>query len=258
MSHEPDDRPTRSVGHTVEIAAPIERVWRALTEAEELRRWFPLDARVEPGQGGSIWMSWQNEYEGTIKILEWSPPHHLRTTWGPEDADGLAQTTDFDLESQGDRTILKVITSGFPTDPTWDDWVEGTDLGWRFELSSLKHYLEGHAGEDRLAVYLRRRVEMPAAEVWSRLVGPNGLDLDELEAELSDEIPDRQRVAVLGNPSGALLRLSIEPCLIGTEGRDVTIWLTGWGEQAADSLHAALENKLRRGLADLFPDGADV
>lgn len=33
-------------------------VWRALTEAEELTRWFPLQARVTPGEGGEIWMSW--------------------------------------------------------------------------------------------------------------------------------------------------------------------------------------------------------
>lgn len=51
---EPSPVGGRSAGGTVEIEAPIERVWRALTEAAELERWFPLEARVEPGEGGSI------------------------------------------------------------------------------------------------------------------------------------------------------------------------------------------------------------
>ncbi len=54
----------RSVERTIEIDAPVRDVWRALTDADELMRWFPLEARAEPGEGGSIWMRWADVYGG--------------------------------------------------------------------------------------------------------------------------------------------------------------------------------------------------
>jgi hypothetical protein len=39
----------RRVKRGIEIAAPIED-WKALTGAKELARWFPLEARVTPGE----------------------------------------------------------------------------------------------------------------------------------------------------------------------------------------------------------------
>ncbi|MFB3906115.1 MAG: SRPBCC domain-containing protein [Acidobacteriota bacterium] len=71
----------RAVSHE----APVERVWEALTDGKELKRWFPLEARVQPGKGGSVWMSWKNEYAGESAIAEWEPNRHLRITWGEAD-----------------------------------------------------------------------------------------------------------------------------------------------------------------------------
>jgi uncharacterized protein YndB with AHSA1/START domain len=42
----------------IEINAPIEQVWKALTEGDGLKNWFPLEARVTPGVGGKIFLSW--------------------------------------------------------------------------------------------------------------------------------------------------------------------------------------------------------
>ena len=50
------------------VHASLDAVWRALTEADELRRWFPVDARVSPGVGGSIWLSWGDGAEGEAPI----------------------------------------------------------------------------------------------------------------------------------------------------------------------------------------------
>ncbi|MGH9858845.1 MAG: SRPBCC family protein, partial [Candidatus Acidiferrales bacterium] len=49
-------RQTRSVEETIEINAPVEAVWKALTDAEELTRWFPLKAGENPD--GTVWMAW--------------------------------------------------------------------------------------------------------------------------------------------------------------------------------------------------------
>lgn len=246
---------TRRVEQEVEIQASPERVWRALTEARELERWFPLEARVEPGEGGEIFMSWKNEFAGSSKILAWDPPSHLRVSWGGAD-DASAQVTDYHIEGRGGSTRLRVVTSGFPADASWDDWVEGTRLGWLFELASLKRYLEHHDGRDRQVVYLRRRVDLSRPEAWERLFGADGLQPEDLTERTFHREPPRQLTALTRRPEGGLLRVSTEPAAPGTEGMDVTLFLAAWGEAGTEV--AALEDEWGARLEELFPDGRAV
>jgi uncharacterized protein YndB with AHSA1/START domain len=51
----PGDR--RTIVKEIEVAAPLETVWKALTDGTELARWFPLEATVEPGVGGNVRLS---------------------------------------------------------------------------------------------------------------------------------------------------------------------------------------------------------
>jgi len=51
---ETTDTKTRSFSMSIDINATPEDVWRALTDAGELMRWLPLQARVTPGKGGSV------------------------------------------------------------------------------------------------------------------------------------------------------------------------------------------------------------
>ncbi|HUP19037.1 MAG TPA: SRPBCC domain-containing protein [Gemmatimonadota bacterium] len=253
---ETESRPdTRSASGEVRIEAPPEVVWEALTDATELERWFPLEARVEPGEGGKIWMSWKNEYAAESGILAWDPPRHLRTTWG-FDGGGPPQVTDYRLEGVGGTTILRVVTSGFPVDPSWDAWIEGTNDGWLFELASLRLYLEEHRGEPRRTIYLRRRVAMSYEEAWARLVSPEGMGAKPLDGEPFHHRPDRQYAAVVPELGGALLRMSLEPCMPNPDARDVTLWLSAWGEvgPALD----AIEGEWAATLERLYPEGETV
>src|SRR5437868_15481875 len=92
-------RPTRSIEKTIEIAAPVEAVWKALTDAEELIRWFPLDARVKPGANGSVWFSWKNEYEFEMPVATWEPNQRLQLVWSQ--SDGESKTGEAPLGSSG-------------------------------------------------------------------------------------------------------------------------------------------------------------
>ncbi len=78
--------------YEIEIAAPVEAVWKALTDATELVRWFPLEAEVKPGVGGTIRLSWGPDYDGTAPISIWEPLRRFQwkearpgTPQGPED-----------------------------------------------------------------------------------------------------------------------------------------------------------------------------
>ncbi len=69
----------RRVDREIAIDAPLKSVWRAVSEARALKNWFPLEARVTPGVGGKIFLSWGPEYEGEAEIIAWDPGKRL--TW---------------------------------------------------------------------------------------------------------------------------------------------------------------------------------
>lgn len=43
------------IERTIEIAAPLERVWRALTSAAELSAWFQVTIEGEIAPGNEVW-----------------------------------------------------------------------------------------------------------------------------------------------------------------------------------------------------------
>ena len=159
---------------TVEIAAPVDAVWKAISDPRELARWFPLEARVTPGEGGEVFMSWGAPWEGGSRIDAWEPGRRLRTRGFLEHGD--ASMIEYTLEARGGKTLLRLVHSGFAAGGDWEDELfGGTERGWRYELRSLRHYLERHLGHDRIVAWPRASVRAAAAEVWSRLLGRDGL-----------------------------------------------------------------------------------
>jgi len=71
----------RVISKQIEIGAPPEAVWKALTDPEELKRWFTLDAPVKPGPGGEIFLSSRHSPRRVRSSLmaraPWGPWRHL-------------------------------------------------------------------------------------------------------------------------------------------------------------------------------------
>ncbi|HEU5262874.1 MAG TPA: SRPBCC domain-containing protein [Gemmatimonadales bacterium] len=91
-------RDERVVEREVALDAPTAVVWKALTDAGELMRWFRLEARVSPGMGGTVWMRWDDAYDAESAIEIWEPERHLRIRFPRERAMHLA--TDYYLEGR--------------------------------------------------------------------------------------------------------------------------------------------------------------
>lgn len=65
---------------------PVDRVWAAITEPDELVRWFPSAVELEPREGGAVRFSGDPYTEGsTGVVLAWDPPHRLAFSWGPDE-----------------------------------------------------------------------------------------------------------------------------------------------------------------------------
>lgn len=178
---------TRSIDQTVEIAATPDAVWRALTEADQLASWFPVDARVTPGAGGSIWVSWAGAATYETRISVWEPSKHLQLVEMDADLSAgqpVAIAQDFHIQGRGGTTVLRFVHSGFSKDAQWDDMFEMLESGWRYFLFNLKHYLEHHAGTVRRMVYAR--VPVPRAssdEDWITVLRGLGIDPDAAEGD---------------------------------------------------------------------------
>jgi uncharacterized protein YndB with AHSA1/START domain len=61
---------------------PVERVWTAISDPDELMRWFPSRVELEPEVGGRVAFS-GDPYAGdaTGVVLAYEPPRRLAFTW---------------------------------------------------------------------------------------------------------------------------------------------------------------------------------
>ncbi|MEZ0227072.1 MAG: SRPBCC domain-containing protein [Planctomycetota bacterium] len=172
MSTEPVNK-TRTVEKEVRIKAPVEAVWKALTDAGELVKWFPVDARVKPGVGGGIMVSWGPGMEGESEIKIWEPNRRLSDEG--KSSKGTPLTLDYYLSTEGGETVVRLVHSGFGADVGWDDEYDSIDTGWGLFLKNLRHYLERHAGAGCLHRWTPLVMGVGVTEAWKRLLGAEGL-----------------------------------------------------------------------------------
>lgn len=170
----------RSFEREIEIRAPVDVVWRALTDAAEIMRWFAFQASVEPQVGGTILWSWGEPFIWKSRIEVWEPNRRLRAVYdSPPAAHGqlppAVVVMDFTLEARGGNTLLHLVQSGFGAGAGWDDEYDGTSRGWWVEFRNLRHYLENHRGEHRSVAWIRQPISLSCEEAWMRLSSPQGL-----------------------------------------------------------------------------------
>ncbi|WP_255368543.1 SRPBCC domain-containing protein [Agromyces sp. CF514] len=142
-----------SVRRTIRIAAPVEKVWRAVTEPEQISRWFgrtELDGSG-PGAQGSITFEGYGRVPLAIEAVD--APRSITYRWGNDDAlghlrdelDDHATDFTFTLEPVDGGTLLTVVERGFDrTSNPLRNLSEHAE-GWVSELDKLVALLEGGA-----------------------------------------------------------------------------------------------------------------
>ena len=136
------------------IAAPVERVWALLTEAEHVGTWFcDAGAEIDLRPGGEMVMRWAEHGVGRARIVDLDPPRRfsyrwaaIREHWGEEPDEGNSTLVEFTLDREGDGTRLRVVESGFDeldgTDEQRREAFEGNTEGWEVQLGNVKSYAE--------------------------------------------------------------------------------------------------------------------
>jgi uncharacterized protein YndB with AHSA1/START domain len=251
MPIEPDSRGARRPDyvHELEIAAAPQAVWRALSEARELERWFPPEARCDERVGGELVWDWTGMHEWKHVIEVFEPGRCLRTRYDSSVPDGqggrLPLYVEFRLEGRGGSTLLRLVHSGFGTDARFDHEYDGIRGGWPVELGSLKLYLERHAGEQRRAAWSVAAVPQPVETTWRALWGPGAFNAPAVPdsgpgsdfrielagaGELRGVVLTHSVPYVLSaradNSGGALFHISMEGAQAPTR---VWTWFATWG-----------------------------
>lgn len=141
---------------TVDLKAPVDRVWRAITNHEEFGTWFgvSLDAPFQPGEAstGHITSKGYEHIAWRSTVVDMIEPRLFSFTWHPYaidpsvDYSGEAPTlVEFRLEPWAGGTRLIVRESGFGRVPA-DRRAEAfrmNDRGWTTQMDNIRSHVDG-------------------------------------------------------------------------------------------------------------------
>jgi uncharacterized protein YndB with AHSA1/START domain len=126
---------TEPVIFEVVIAAPVDDVWRALRDRNEIRRWFGWD------------------YDGADEEIE-------MIFFGEANVDDSAHALDFGptgrlaLEAQGERTVVRLTRAAPAGQSGWDGIYDDINEGWLTFMQQLRFMLERHPHQERTALHV--------------------------------------------------------------------------------------------------------
>lgn len=153
----------------ITLSAPVERVWRALSQAHEFGAWFgvtfdgpfvagaAVSGRITPTTVDAEVAKLQEPHAGTpftITVERIEPPRHFAFRWHPyaiePGADYSAEPTtlvEFTLAAVAGGTHLVVRESGFDRIPLARRAAAFTanEGGWTHQCRLIALYVQGHA-----------------------------------------------------------------------------------------------------------------
>ncbi len=250
----------RTIEQHVDLAASPEAVFRALTDAAEITRWFAPDAKVTPGQGGKIWIAWPGGMEGESDIEVWDPPRRVKLrNKVPGETQPSLVAVDYRIEARKDGgSTLRLVHSGFGAGAEFDREYDETTRGWLTFFGNLRHYLARHGGVPCRQLQLPTMIQASIADAYETLlsrlgVSASGLQAgDRFEGALGGErifgrvdaaLPPYSFGLVVEPWNDAMLRVNFEHC-----GGPLMAWavVLGYGvaDERLDSIEAALKSVL--------------
>lgn len=141
---------------TIDIKAPIARVWRALTDHEEFGTWFRvrLEGPFVVGQTsrGRITYPGYEHLAWEAVVQEMDPERLFSFTWHPyaveQDVDYSKEPptlVEFTLEQTAEGTRLRVVESGFDKIPAGrrPEALRMNEGGWSEQVKNIARHVEG-------------------------------------------------------------------------------------------------------------------
>lgn len=127
--------------------APVEKVWKAITDREQMKQWYFDLAAFKPEVGFEFQFEGGNEdriYVHLCKVLEVIKGKKLTYSWRYEGFQGNSLVS-FELFPEGEKTRLKLTHEGLSTFPADNPDFEKKNFvaGWTEIIgTNLKTFLE--------------------------------------------------------------------------------------------------------------------
>jgi len=129
------------------IAAPIDTVWAALRDPEQMLNWFGWDADTLRDEIQFIFFDHATADEAN-KVL------------AIHEHEGIADR--MELRATPGGTILRVVRNS-AVSGDWSSFYEDTWEGWTTFFQQLRHYVERHPGAKRRTLFLSGKAPTPGA-----------------------------------------------------------------------------------------------
>lgn len=183
------DEHAARVIRTIEVRAPIEVVWEALTDPRELTAWFGDTAAFPDGTGAgaSGTFGWRDHGDFPARVERAEPPRVWAFRWGTPGEplrDDSSTVATFTLEETGAGTRLTVVETGFERlgdAAAVRAALEDNREGWTSELDELVALVARRwtpSAVDPLGGTITRTLDIPAprALVWRHLTDPASIE----------------------------------------------------------------------------------
>jgi uncharacterized protein YndB with AHSA1/START domain len=138
------------------INAPVETVYRVITEPGQITQWFSDAAELDPRPGGEGTLTFEdrattNRMAVRLRVVTAEPPHRFAFRWdypdGERPREDNSLLVEFTLTAEDAGTRLRVTESGLARlrRPGLDTaaYYEAHDKGWDTHLASLEKYVAG-------------------------------------------------------------------------------------------------------------------
>jgi uncharacterized protein YndB with AHSA1/START domain len=138
----------------IHIDAPVDVVWRVVTEPDQVSKWFAdqVDLDPKPGYDGALTFRYPEAAQPlTVQVTVQSvqPQRQFSYRWqhprGAAAGDGNSLLVEFTLTAEGEGTRLRVVETGLEqmgwSDEQQDTYVREHNFGWVTYLGRLRDYL---------------------------------------------------------------------------------------------------------------------
>ena len=123
------------------VNAPVEQVWKALTDKNEMQLWYfdISDFELEVGKIFNFYEPGdEKKFHHQAEILEIIPNQKLKHTWTYPEFSNEKTTVSWELQSEGEQTLVKL---------THDDIDNFKDLGENFSREAFTEGWNGIIGQ---------------------------------------------------------------------------------------------------------------
>jgi uncharacterized protein YndB with AHSA1/START domain len=138
-----------SIEREILIDAPMDVVWRVVTQPDQITQWFSDKAEIDLRAGGDGVLTFESvNAVAPLQVTTFEPPHLFAFRWshpdGSQPTESNSTLVEFALSEEGARTRVRLTESGFKNiDWTEDDkvkYIAEHIAGWDQIMPKLQSY----------------------------------------------------------------------------------------------------------------------